>query len=147
MYRPDLTGYDSRLALTDKERLEDHLFAIEAEAMASANAVLRRKTLTEQQVALQLCEMPRADGALTGNKLIDLTNRLVVEAPFEVVQSMDNDETANLLKLQKMVNARLAALGVMPKQAKTKAASATNGHLTQQSEVAESDVEMDLGDE
>ena len=146
MYRPDLTGLTSRLVLSDKQRLEDQLFTIEAEAMASANAVLRRKTLTEQQAALQLCELPRADGAFTGNKLMDLTNRLVVEAPFEVAQSIHNDETAELLALQKMVNARLATLGVMPE--KGKPAPTVNGDAVQApEEEAESDVEMDLGDE
>jgi hypothetical protein len=155
MYRPDLSTYDSRVSLTDQERLEDHLFTIEAEAMASANAVLRRKTLMEQQVVLQLCELPRADGALTGNKLMDLTNRLVVEAPFEVVQSIHNQETTELLALQKMVNSRLATLGVMPdKNSNMPSAkmAVVNGEKARpQAQVveegAESDVEMDLGDE
>ena len=158
MYRPDLTGYDSRLALTDKERLEDHLFAIEADAMATANAVLRRKTLAEQQAALQLCEMPRADGAFTGNKLIDLTNRLVVEAPFEVVKGVDGDEAAELLRLQALVNSRLATLGVKGgKNVQASSRSHANGPGASpqvngviepiSEEGAESDVEMDLGEE
>lgn len=168
MYRPDLTGYDSRLAMTDTEQLEDHLFAIEADAMATANAVLRRKTLKEQQAALQLCEMPRADGAFTGNKLMDLTNRLVVEAPFEVVSILDGDEKEEMLKLQRLVNSRLATLGVRrapqetpvsaPMQGKAKAAAAALQSLTatmngvvdlvsEEDEGAESDVEMDLGEE
>lgn len=171
MYRPDLTGYDARLALTDKERLEDHLFAIEADAMATANAVLRRKTLKEQQAALQLCEMPRADGAFTGNKLMDLTNRLVVEAPFEVVRRVDGDEMGELLRLQRLVNSRLVALGVSPSsqqeenlQERAKAQGLAKGNATQtvqtlttttngivdlvrEEEGAESDVEMDLGEE
>ena len=157
MYRPDLTRYDSRLALTDKERLEDHLFAIEADAMATANAVLRRKTLAEQQAALQLCEMPRADGAFTGNKLMDLTNRLVVEAPFEVVKGVDGDETAELLRLQALVNSRLATLGVKRGNVQRSLQSYPGGPVVSpqvngvvepvSEEGAESDVEMDLGEE
>jgi hypothetical protein len=162
MYRPDLTGYDARLALTDQERLEDHLFAIEADAMATANAVLRRKTLKEQQAALQLCEMPGKDGAFTGNKLMDLTNRLVVEAPFEVVTSVDGGEREELLKLQKLINSRLATLGVrrvqLDGEAKVKAKAVdvqkpTNGVVVnlvsgeEEAAAGESDVEMDLGEE
>lgn len=152
MYRPDLALFDDRRGLTDEERMEDQLFAIEAKAMASANAQLRRKTLTEQQVALQLCAFSGTGGALTGNKIMDLTNRLVVDAPFEVVQSIHNEETAELLKLQKAINSRLAVLGVMPEKEKAKPVgkATVNGEKAKVQvidENSESDVEMDLGEE
>ncbi|KAK5050594.1 hypothetical protein LTR84_003876 [Exophiala bonariae] len=78
---------------------------------ARANAMLRNRSIKEQQAVLHLAEMSQKgiDG-YSGDALAELTNQLVSEAPPEVTESAEQDEVDKLLQLQELINRRLNLL-------------------------------------
>lgn len=78
---------------------------------ARANAVLRNRSIKEQQAVLNLAEMSQKglDG-YSGDALADLTNQLISEAPPEVMEAVEQDEVDKLLHLQELINRRLTLL-------------------------------------
>ena len=94
------------------------------EANAAANASLRRKTLREQQAILNLARLSQQEALSSampgsgeadkeqfeGDKLAELTNRLVVEAPEEVNIMDQGSEKEMLERLMTLAQRRLMVL-------------------------------------
>ncbi|KAJ9628400.1 hypothetical protein H2204_009237 [Knufia peltigerae] len=97
MKEPDFWTGASALAITET---------------AKANAALRNRSIQEQQTVLSLADMSgKGIDGYSGNPLAELTNRLISEAPQEVIESVERNELNQLLRLQDLINKRLAVLG------------------------------------
>ncbi|KIW10792.1 hypothetical protein PV08_10091 [Exophiala spinifera] len=79
---------------------------------ARANAALRNRSIQEQQTVLTLADMSgKGIDGYSGDALAELTNRLISEAPAEVIESVERNELNQLLQLQELINRRIAVLG------------------------------------
>jgi hypothetical protein len=80
---------------------------------AKANAALRNRSIKEQQTVLNLVEMSQQAPVdhYSGDALAELTNRLVSEAPPEVVTGLERTEVDQLVLLRDLINKRLSILG------------------------------------
>lgn len=97
MKEPDFWTGASALAITET---------------AKANAALRNRSIQEQQTVLSLADLSgKGIDGYSGNPLAELTNRLISEAPQEVIESVERNELNQLLRLQDLINKRLAVLG------------------------------------
>lgn len=104
---------------------------------ARANAALRTRSFREQQAVLNLAEMSQQGMyGISGDLLAELTNSLVSEAPPEVAEALEMSEFDQLLRLQDLINRRLAILGYNNESTATSYSASfegTNGELSPRS--------------
>lgn len=79
-----------------------------ASADVQANAKLRAKSFAEQEAVLSLRRLSENDENIPSDKLVELTNALIYEAPPTVQRAVQRDEVTTLVQLQGLIKRRLA---------------------------------------
>ncbi len=79
-----------------------------ASAEAQTNAQLRAKSFAEQKAVLSLRQLSEKDESASGDKIAELTNALIWDAPHQVQQAVQRDEMNTLLQLQELIKQRMA---------------------------------------
>ena len=79
-----------------------------ASAEAQTNAKLRAKSFAEQQAVLSLRQLSEKDENTSGDKIAELTNALIWDAPPQIQQAVQRDEINTLIQLQELIKQRMA---------------------------------------